>query len=101
MLGDLFAAWVRANVNKQVIGITYFYEERAAQGMLGIIGISAMKSRPRNVIHVSDVTSVKSAAWHEDLVSGLQIIKISGGEGGGQVMSHLSLPCAFLLVIYN
>lgn len=40
------------------------------------------ESRPRNVIHVSDVTSVKSAAWHEDLASGLQIIKISGGEGG-------------------
>lgn len=47
--------------------------------MLWIIGISAMKSRPRNVIHMSDVTSVKSAAWHEDLASGLQIIKINGG----------------------
>lgn len=41
-----------------------------------------MKSRPGNVIHVSDVTSVKSAARHEDLASGLQIIKISGGEEG-------------------
>lgn len=86
-VGDLCAAWVQAKVNKQVIRITYFYERRAAQGMLWIIGISAMKSRPRNVIHVSDVTPVKSAAWHEDLASGLQIIKISGGgrRGSGDV----------------
>lgn len=46
-----------------------------------------------DLIHMSDVTSVKSTAWHEDLSRALQIIKIRR-----KVMwCHVCSYCVFFL----